>query len=196
LQWQATAQAEASVLKVNSIILADRWVKIDKELSLQLDTGKASVCRIWNKLGYLRVCSRFLLRQSTDMRSSTRQFVQNFWHFLMTVKFLAHIMTEDEMWLHHSKPETETVNGVASYEFFTAKEVQDCIFCRESYGNHFWNVEAFIPVDIMTKRTTINSEVSTQALQELHACLQHAQQHRNMHDVLLQHDNAQSCINL
>jgi predicted transcriptional regulator len=42
---------------VNSIILAGRRVTV-KELSLQLDTGVSSVCRILNELVYSKVCAR------------------------------------------------------------------------------------------------------------------------------------------
>jgi hypothetical protein len=52
-----SAHTDTIVESVNNMIVADRRVTV-KQLSLQLDIGEASVCRILEKLGYTKVCAR------------------------------------------------------------------------------------------------------------------------------------------
>jgi hypothetical protein len=83
---------------VNSINLADRHVTVKKK-SLQLDIGEASVCRILNKLGYLRVFNVWVLQQLTDTHKEQKAICTELlaWFHDDGEEFLAHIMMGDEM---------------------------------------------------------------------------------------------------
>jgi histone-lysine N-methyltransferase SETMAR len=55
----------------------------------------------------------------------------------------------------------------------------------------FWNAEGVILVDIMPRGQTINSDLYIQTLKKLQKHLRRVQPHKNVFEILLQHNNAQ-----
>jgi histone-lysine N-methyltransferase SETMAR len=60
----------------------------------------------------------------------------------------------------------------------------------------FWDMEGLLLVDIMPKGTIINSEAYVATLTNLHACLRRVRPHKQIADILLQHDNARPHVSL
>jgi len=76
---------------------------IVKQLSFHLDSWEASVCRILEHLGY--VGSPAATRRKEDHQSVSSEILARFKH--EGNNFLAHIMTEDEIWMHSFEPKKE-----------------------------------------------------------------------------------------
>jgi hypothetical protein len=60
----------------------------------------------------------------------------------------------------------------------------------------FWDMEGLLLMDLMPKATTINSEAYVATLTNLHAHLRRVRPHKQMADILLQHDNASPHVSL
>jgi len=97
-----TAMTESNVDRVNELIQNDRRVTV-AELSRQLRIGKASVWRILKKLGYSKICSRWVPRQLTDVLKGKRKGICS----ELVARFDAEgdefherIVTGDKTWLH------------------------------------------------------------------------------------------------
>jgi hypothetical protein len=61
---------------------------------------------------------------------------------------------------------------------------------RKSWPLFFWDAEGVILVDIMPRGQTINSDLYTQTLKNLQKRLRRVRSHKNIAEILLQHDNA------
>ena len=102
--------------------------------------------------------------------------------------FLQQIVTRDETWVHHFKPESKR----ASMEWHHPTSPRLKKFkSQQSVGKVmvtvFWDSVGVILVDFMSKGATINSDVYIDTLKKLKARIQTALE---MSKVLLQHDNA------
>jgi hypothetical protein len=54
----------------------------------------------------------------------------------------------------------------------------------------FWDAEGVILVDIMPRGQTINSDLYTKTLKNFQKRLRRVRPHKNIAEILLQHDNA------
>jgi hypothetical protein len=139
------------------MIMADRCVTV-KQLSLQLDIGEASVCRILEKLGYTKVCARWVPQQLTDaLKEQWKTICSELLEWFENVgdNFLTRIVTGDETWLHYYEPETKR----QSVEWHHAnsprkKKVRAAPSAGKVMATVFWDMEGLLLVDIMPKGTT------------------------------------------
>jgi len=188
-----SARTEATIEKANDIIMEDRRVTVTG-LSLKLDVGEATVCRIIMNLGFSKVCARWVPRQLTDAHKEQRRTICSELLGRFDVDgpdFLGRIVTGDETWLHHFDPETKRQS--MEWHHVTSprtKKFKSVPSAGKIMATVFWDSEGVILVDIMAKGTTINSDAYVQTLKKLYARLRRVRPNRQMKDVLLQHDNA------
>lgn len=188
-----TATIEVNVERVNSLIQSDRRVTV-AELSMQLEIGEASVCRILNELGYSKVCARWVPRKLTDNDKERRKAICSELVARFDAdgdKFLGRIVTGDETWLHHFDPESKRQS--MEWHHVTSprtKKFKVTSSAGKVMATVFWDMQGVILVDIMPRGTTINSESYVCTLQKLQQRLRRIRPAIAMHDVLLHHDNA------
>jgi histone-lysine N-methyltransferase SETMAR len=111
--------------------------------------------------------------------------------------FLARTVTGDEIWLHHYEPETKRQSKEWHNENSPRKKkFRAAPSAGKVMATVFWDMEGLLLVDIMPKGTTINSEAYVATLTNLHARLRRVRPHKQMADILLQHDNARPRVSL
>jgi histone-lysine N-methyltransferase SETMAR len=188
-----TAMTEDTIDRANNLIQSDRRMTV-AELSMQLEIGEASVCRILNKLGYSKVCARWVPRQLTDGHKERRKAICSELVARFDAdgdEFLGRIVTGDETWLHHFDPETKRQS--MEWHHTTSprkKKFKVVASAGKVMATVFWDMHGVILVDIMPTGATINSESYVRTLQKLQKRLRRIRPTRAMQDVLLQHDNA------
>lgn len=168
-----SARTEATIEKVNDFIAEDRRVTV-AELSLKLDIGEATVCRLIKDLGFSKVCARWVPRQLTDAHKDQRRTICS--EVLGRFDddgpdFLGRIVTGDETWLHHFDPETKRQSMEWHHVTSPRKKFKSVPSAGKVMATVFWDSEGVILVNIMAKGTTINSEAYVKTLKKLHARL-------------------------
>jgi histone-lysine N-methyltransferase SETMAR len=147
-----SAHTDTIAERANNMIVADRHVTV-KQLSLHLDTGEARVCRILEKLGYTKVCAKWVPQQPTDVHKEHRKTVCS--ELLERFEnegdnFLTRIVTGDETWLHYYEPETKR----QSMEWHHANSPQKKKFraapsAGKVMATVFWDMEGLLLVDLL-----------------------------------------------
>jgi transposase len=105
----STTVTPATMQRADSHIRND-WRITTRELAAILGTGKGSVDKIIHKLGYSKVCARWVSRSLTEEHKEQRKIICS--ELLARYEaegddFLSTIVTDDETWIHHFEPETK-----------------------------------------------------------------------------------------
>ena len=76
---------------------------------LSLGVSAGSAVKIMNTLGYSKVCAKWVPRQLTEAhkRSRLEAFSELLKYCHSDKTFLQQIVTRDETWVHHFKPESK-----------------------------------------------------------------------------------------
>jgi histone-lysine N-methyltransferase SETMAR len=103
----STAVMPATVQRADSLIRDDRRITT-RELASKLGIGKESVDKIIHHLGYSKVCARWVPQILTEEHKQQRKAIcsELLAHYKVEGDdFLSTIVTGDETWIHHFKPE-------------------------------------------------------------------------------------------
>ena len=113
-------------------------------------------------LGYSKVCARWVPRQLTEVHKQSRlepcSELLEYCHSDKT--FLQRIVTGDETWVHHFKPESKK----ASVEWHhptspLSKKFKSQHSARKVMVTVFWDSVGVILIEFMSKGAAINSDV-------------------------------------
>jgi len=104
-----TASTERNKERVDEIIQDDRRVTVDT-IARTLGIGHSAVQEMIERLGYRKVCARWVPRlltkyQKGQRKAITSELLQRYRH--EGDDFLLRIETGDESWFHHFEPETK-----------------------------------------------------------------------------------------
>ena len=126
-------------------------------------------------LGYSKVCARWVSRQLTEAHEQSRlKACSELLEYCHSDKsFLPRIVTGDETWVHHFKPESKR----ASMEWRHLTPTRSKKFkSQPSAGKVMvtmsWDSVGVILVDFMFKGAAINSDVYIDTLKKLKAKIQ------------------------
>ena len=169
------------------------------ELAESLGVSAGSAVKIMDTLEYSKVCSRWIPRQLTEAyKQSHLEACSELLEYCHSDKtFLQRIVTGDETWVHHFKPESKKILVEWRHP------ISPCLNkfkSQQSAGNVmvtvFWDSVGVILVDFMSKEATINLDVYIDTLKKLKARIQRVRPALEISKVLLQHDNARSHTSL
>jgi hypothetical protein len=91
----------------------------------------------------------------------------------------------------------EKINGVASCEFPKEEEIQSCPFCRKGDGESSgtWR-DFFLWTSCLKEPPPTQTHTWRATLTNLHAHLRRVRPHKQMADILLQHENVRPHVSL
>jgi [histone H3]-lysine36 N-dimethyltransferase SETMAR len=177
------------------MILMDRRVTVaDVAYRLQVSQGSAYEI-IHNKLGFSKVCARWVPKQLTQLHKQTRLDICQK-HLDRFKKegdvFLDRIVTCDETWVHHYEPETKRQsmewkhpNSPSKKKFKTQPSAGKVMLTV------FWDSQGPILEHYMEQGTTVNSaRYSEMLIDELKPAIRSKRRGVLSKGVLLLHDNA------
>ena len=103
----SSVHSSASIDQADALIKENRRITID-ELAESLGVSSGSAVKIMDTLGYSKVCARWVPRQLTKAHKQCRQedCSELLEYCLSDKTFLQRIVTGDETWVHHFKPES------------------------------------------------------------------------------------------
>ena len=108
----SSAHSSANIDQADALIKENRHITIN-ELAESLGVSAGSAVKIMNTLEYLRVCAKFI--NNLDSRQLTEAHKQSYLEACSKLleychsdkTFLQRIVTKDETWVHHFKPESK-----------------------------------------------------------------------------------------
>ena len=188
----SSAHSYAKIDQADALIKENRRIIINK-FAESLGVSAGSPVKIINTLGYLKVCARWVPGQLTEAHKQSRiEACSELLEYCHSDKtFLQRIVTGDETWVHHFKPESQR----ASMEWHhptspRSKKFKSHKFAKKVMVTVFWDNVGVTLVDFMSKGATINSDVYIETLKKLKSRIQRVRPALEMYKVLLQHDNA------
>jgi histone-lysine N-methyltransferase SETMAR len=176
----------------DELIRADRCITID-DLVLSLDIIHGSSVDIVSRLGYSKVCAKWVPKQLTNFHKEARVNAcsQLLEYHNDDGNFLSRIVTGDETWVHHFEPESKRASLEWRHPYSPrTKKFKTQQSAGKIMATVFWDVSGPILVEFTPKGTTINSDRYIETLKKLKARLKRVRPHLDMSKVLLQHDNA------
>ena len=69
--------------------------------------------------------------------------------------FLSRLVTVDEIWVHYYEPENKAQRPECRAGVSEAKEVQNATLSGKMMATVFWDVQGFIMLDFLAKKSTI-----------------------------------------
>ena len=178
--------------EVEKLIRDDRRITSD-DIAECVGVSHGSAVNIVDKLGFAKVCARWVPRQLLDFHKQARfEACSELIECHKSDKtFLSRIVTGDETWVHHYKPESK--RSSMEWRRPTSPRIKKFKSQRSAgkiMAAVFWDIEGIILVDFMPKGTSINSDVYIDTLRKLKARLRRVQPHLDLSKVLLLHDDA------
>lgn len=188
----AHAVSDMNLKSTDELIKENRRITIT-EISEALDISRGSAGNLVSKLGYSKVCAKWVPRQLTDAMKEQR--VEASTELLRLHSddntFLKRIVTGDETWVHHYEPESKRRSMEWRHSYSPRKKkFKSQPSAGKVMATVFWDYQGVILVDFMPKGTTINSDAYIATLNKLKNRLRRCRPNLNMDGVLLQHDNA------
>ena len=190
----ATAVTEENIEKVNKLILSDRRVRIQDIMS-ELQIGSRAVNDIiHNRLGYNKVCARWIPHQLTsDQKEARMNICQDLLEHYESDgdTFLHHIVTGDETWVHQFEPESKA----QSMQWRHVKSPPPRKFkvmpsSKKVMATVFWDSSGVLLVDYLPQGQTINALRYSAVLKKLKRAITRKRPLLPHNQIFIQHDNA------
>ena len=108
----STTTTDDNIKRIRAMVLSDRRPTIDEVANcLQISHGSAYEI-IHNRLGFHKVCARWIPKQLTMLHKQTRldNRQQNLERYEKGDAFLDRTITGDETWVHHYEPECKRLS--------------------------------------------------------------------------------------
>ena len=108
--WPATPITEDNIERARDMVLLDAWVAIDEVAHVLQISHDSAYEMTQNKLGFHKVCARWVPKQLTEVHKQTRvDICQKHLDRYGNERdiFLDKIITGDETWVHHYDPESK-----------------------------------------------------------------------------------------
>ena len=104
----SSAHSPANIDQADALIKKNRRITIN-ELAESLGVSAGSAVKIMDTLGYSKVCKRWVPRQLTEAhKQSNLEACSELLEYCHSDKtFLQQIVTGDQTWIHHFKPESK-----------------------------------------------------------------------------------------
>jgi hypothetical protein len=155
--------------------------------------GFSALDTILKKLGFRKLCDRWVPRMLTgNHKEQNLQACADLleWYEFLGDDFLDSIVTGDETWVHHYKPESKQQSMEWRHKNSpTKKSSQDRTSTGKVMCLVFWDRKGVILVGFLEQDLTINAARYVETLKKLKSRIARVQPEKKEH-VLLQHDNA------
>jgi [histone H3]-lysine36 N-dimethyltransferase SETMAR len=189
-----SALTDDNVTTVDKMIRSDRRITVrDIVSTLHISAGSVDTI-IHDKLGFSKVCARWVPRQLTPDNRETRMNICSdlFERFDKEGDvFLRHIITADETWLHQFEPETKKqsmqwrhVTSPPPRKFSVAQSV------KKVMGTVFWDASGVLLIDYLPIGQTVTANRYITTLKKLKRAIRRKRPGLRDEEVLLLHDNA------
>lgn len=190
-----TAVSEENIERSREMILVDRRVTVDDVAHrLQISHGSAYEI-IHNRLGFHKVCARWVPKQLTQLHKQTRLDIckQHLDRYVNERdNFFDRIITGDETWIHHYEPESKRQsmewkhpNSPSKKKFKTQPSVGKLMLTV------FWDSQGPVLEHYQERGTTINSvRYSEMLTAKLKPAIRSKRRGLLSKGVVLLHDNA------
>ena len=149
---------------------------------------------VTEKLGYRKLCSRWVPRMSTD--DHKMKWMGSALKFLTHCaqegdEFLDSILTGGETWVSHHTPESKPHSLQWRHTHSPrTKKFETSISVKKIMASIFWDRKAILLVDFMPPGTTVNAAAYCDTLTQLRQAIQNKRRRMLSGGVCLLHDNA------
>ena len=190
----ATAVNDENIAKVDELIRGDRRVRV-RDIMASVNIGaKAANKIIHERLGYSKVCARWVPRQLTDDNKETRfnicaELFERYDH--EGDGFLHRIVTGDETWIHQFEPESKRQSMQWRHVISPPpRKFKAVPSMKKIMATVFWDASGVLLVDILPDGQTINADRYIETLKKLKRAIRRKRPALSDDQVLLLHDNA------
>lgn len=191
----STATTDDNIERVRDMVLLDRRVTIDEVANrLQISHGSAYEI-IHNRLGFHKVCARWVPKQLTMLHKQTRLDIcqQNLDRYGNEGDaFLDRIITGDETWIHHYEPESKRQSMEWKHpQSPTKKKFKSQPSAGKLMLTVFWDSQGPVLEHYQERGSTINSaRYSEMLIDRLKPAIRSKRRGLLSKGVVLLHDNA------
>lgn len=190
----ATAVTDENVAKVDKLIRDDRRLRTHDIMS-ELQIGSHAVDEIiHDRLGYSKVCARWIPHQLTsDHKEARLDICQDLLEQYESEGegFLRRIVTCDETWVHQFEPENKTqsmqwrhVKSPPPRKFKVVPSV------KKVMATVFWDTSGVLLVDFLPQGQTVNALRYCATLKKLKRAISRKRPQLCNDQILIQQDNA------
>ena len=179
---------------VHRALMSDRKVTI-RELAKTQGISIGSIQTILSEVLHMKKFSaRWVLRMLTEDQKKTRVNVSRKLLSLYqqdTEGFLARIITQDKIWVHHFDPETKKQSMQWKHIGSPPpRKFKKCSSTGNVMASIFWNTEGILLIDYLEKGHTINGEYYANSLTRLREAVKDKSIRKLRKGILLLQDNA------
>ena len=189
-----SSSTDENILKIDCMIKDDRRLKI-RTIATVLGISKSRVYDIvHNKLGYHKICARWVPKQLTDAHKESRMALSLAHLSRYNVEgnqFLNRIVTGDETWVHYVTPESKrdsmTWKHLGSPPVTKFKINQSV---KKMMATVFWDSRGVILVEFLPCGESVNAVRYCESLEHLREAIRRKRPGLLTSGVVLLHDNA------
>lgn len=190
----ATAVNDDNIVKVNELIRGDRRLTV-KDIMNSLSIGARAVNEIiHDRLGFSKVCARWVPRQLTPDNKETRLSIcsdlfERYDH--EGDGFMHRIITGDETWIHQFEPENKRQS--MQWRHVTSpppRKFKTIPSTKKVMATVFWDFQGVLLIDFLPNGQTINANRYIMTLKRLKRAVRRKRPGLQDEQILLQHDNA------